>query len=127
MDLLEGKLHYRVWFVGPDGVQATPRTSLAEFAKMLPHGSGLDSDWTVKMRAKGRGFTLYTEYHAMKDGSYTGYFPVRVVLDRRKSDGLLSRKSDGLLTVKSVRCNDRETQGAGEWIADMMHEVCEEA
>jgi len=113
-DLLSGQLHYRVYTDAPEGSQATPQESLESFAWRLPHGSGLDDNWTIEVRPRGRGLMLYTEYHAMDEGSYCGWYPVWVTLNRRP---------DGALELGSVRINERATNDAGDWIADSINEV----
>lgn len=122
-DLLEGNLHYRVNLAnGPDTaeatdkMQATSATSLKAFAAMLPHGSGLDSSYTMLWGR--RTITLHTEWHAMSEhGYYTGYYPVRVVLDRIQ----------GRLSLRSVRVNARATNDAGDYLADVFVDVCKQA
>lgn len=106
---------YKVRTDAPEGTQATPRTSLEELAAKLPHGSGLDGNWWITIRRDG-GLTLRTDYHAMNDnGYYVGWFPVVVVLNRKQDDHGLE--------LKSVRVNERKTNGAGDWIADCVIDV----
>lgn len=117
-DLLSSFYHVRT--DAPEGMQATTCTSLEEFAKLLPHGSGFDGDWFISVRPKGKGFRLSTDWHAMNDvGYYVGWFPVTVILEREKGTGRLS--------VGAVRVNARGTNDAGDYIAESIQFACEEA
>lgn len=94
--------HYHVWtdIVG----DVEPGWSIEEFARALPHGSGLDTSYTIFPR-RGGGLRIHTEHRVMKHGYYVGWYPVRVVYDRN---------SAGRLVLRSVRVNAE----AGYGLAD---------
>jgi hypothetical protein len=64
----------------------TGQVSLLELAEELPHGSGIDCQWTVERCANGVVY-FHNDYHAMNDGGmYDGYYPFKVTLFRHKRD-----------------------------------------
>lgn len=117
-NLLPGT-YYRVTTDAPEGAQATSYTSLEDFARMLPHGSGLDGSFFVSIRPRGKGLSIKTEWHVMNgDRYYVGWYPVRITLER---------DSTGRLSVASVRINARATLDAGDYLADLFSDVCRQA
>lgn len=113
--------HYTVYANKPGRTLIQGETTLETLAGLLPHGSGLDSDWRIHVRRtdarRKPGLTLYTEWHAMEDGMYIGYFPVRIMLARNTDTGAYY--------VHEVRINMRKTDDAGEYLGDLMQDVCD--
>jgi hypothetical protein len=66
------------------------QVSLLELAEELPHGSGIDCQWSVVFPVNPlfRGnFYFHNEYHAMNEnGMYDGYYSFKVTLFRHKRD-----------------------------------------
>lgn len=94
-------------------------TDVETFARALPHGSGLDTDWhlVIRKRRSGRpaGVTAYIEWHAMNEnGFYVGYLPVRVVFD----------VVAGEITLRAVRTDNRAVYDNAGYLGDMMADVC---
>lgn len=55
---------------------------LQKLANILPHGSGIDGNWTISVKRNG-DVTVYGEYHAMNDnGFYDGWLNFRFSLRR---------------------------------------------
>lgn len=56
-----------------------------EILDLLPHGSGIDGDWTVETKKNGSMF-FYNEYHRMNDaGYYDGWIPFTLRVFQRKT------------------------------------------
>ena len=65
-DYPQGYYHVRVSYA----VNHKPAImDLAKLADALPHGSGIDGDWYLKVRANG-DIGITGEYHNMNDGGY---------------------------------------------------------
>jgi hypothetical protein len=64
----------------------TGQVSLLELAEELPHGSGIDCQWSVYRCANGVVY-FHNSYHAMNEnGMYDGYYDFKVTLFRHKRD-----------------------------------------
>lgn len=74
MDIYKGWYHVR--FTGADIAETTAQ----DIADRLPHGSGIDTNWTVTVHRNG-ALTARTEFHLMdENGYYSGWQPVSVKL-----------------------------------------------
>ena len=123
MENLTPKYHYHVWL---DGDPGRAIVNVRELAEELPHGSGIDGDWTIVVRRNG-DLGLFAEYHRMNDGGYyAGWARLRASLKKLKADvvhslgtpgfvQILNRKGDIVLT----------TLGRGD-VADWFHECLSE-
>lgn len=54
---------------------------LTKLAECLPHGSGIDSDWTIKVKRNG-DVTVYGSYHQVNESGYNGWRDFRFSLVR---------------------------------------------
>ncbi len=71
------------YFTGFDSMLEDDKLTavLEDFIDNLPHGSGIDCDWTGHMSANGKYVYFSNAYHAMNEyGYYEGYqdFTVRI-------------------------------------------------
>lgn len=61
---------------------------------MLPHGSGIDSDWIVK--EKGNKYICYNSFHCMNDvGFYDGWVDFSVTINKQTGDTKVRFHADG--------------------------------
>lgn len=65
---------------------AKPIVDVFQLADALPHGSGLDTDYEIRV-AKNGNIRIRTEYHAMsQSGMYAGWKPVNIFVFRHAKD-----------------------------------------
>lgn len=58
---------------------------LQALADALPHGSGIDSDWSIHVKYDG-SLTIRSSYHKMNDsGMYCGWRDFKFTIDRAKT------------------------------------------
>ena len=68
-DYCQGYYHVRV---NNAYQRRTAVVNLRKLADALPHGSGIDGDWSVTVCRNG-DVTVYGEYHAMSESGYCGW------------------------------------------------------
>src|ERR1039458_9134377 len=85
MENLTPSLWYRTWL--DNATDRTPVVDVHKLADLLPHGSGIDSDWTIRVQRNG-DVTVYGSYHAMNEnGFYVGWRNFRFTVRKwRKAD-----------------------------------------
>ncbi len=57
-------------------------TTIEQLEAILPHGSGINSDWNIK--DKGQYFKCENSFHCMDDfGYYVGYSDFSIIIDKK--------------------------------------------
>lgn len=126
---LTPNLHFRTYLDAPDGARAC--VDVERLAALLPHGSGIDGDWYIRVSRNG-SVTVSGEYHAMRDGGYCGWrrFSVRVYREPRDVlhalrgpcaglSQILARKGD--VSMGPVRLDGgRDSDGLREYLGDVL-------
>jgi hypothetical protein len=102
-----------------------------EIVEALPHGSGIDSSWSVDL--VGRGVNFYNSYHAMNEnGFYCGWhdFYIRIAPEPKTTWYPLTGPCDGKAQIMTIR-GDTSYRVVGlsgrmadvkDWIYDMLHD-----
>lgn len=63
------------------------RAFVEEYVGQLPHGSGIDADWSVCTNARSDRLFLDNSFHRMNEGGcYDGWQDFRVTIFRHKTD-----------------------------------------
>ena len=63
------------------GVTDSQRELITRIAETLPHGSGINMDWTVTMPKHGNNVRFHCAYHYMDEhGFYDGWIDFSIVL-----------------------------------------------
>lgn len=76
MERLNPGSFYAIWCENASG--ATPCVDLARLADLLPHGSGIDGDYYIRVRKNGN-IEIRSEFHGMDEwGSYNGWTPFTI-------------------------------------------------
>jgi len=123
MNLLPG-LWYKVKLDGDEHDERRACVNLRALADALPHGSGLDTDWSVSVARNGN-VSLQTEYHGMDNGGmYNGWRPVHATLARvaRTEYRALGGPCEGQYQVLARRGDIRLTVRARGDLGDYLYE-----
>jgi len=124
MENLTDGLHYHTWLEGDARKAVVDVQALAE---ALPHGSGIDGDWTITVRRNG-DIGLIGEYHGMNEhGYYDGWSDIRASLVKVRKDVIYPLETAGFAQIINragdIVLNVRNRGDHG----DYLHEVLAEA
>lgn len=110
-----------------DGATARAIVDVRQVAEALPHGSGLDTDWHIKVTRNG-DLNLTTEYHQMDEhGMYDGWKGVRASIRKVRSEVRHPLPAEGFYQVTN-RIGDivLAVSSRGD-LGDYLHDVLAEA
>ncbi len=95
MTNLTPHLHYATWLNTPTSALKPACIDVFKLAEVLPHGSGIDSDWTIVIAPNGNVMT-FGSYHAMNEHGYTGWRDFRFTIKRCKRNSYHALKGPAL-------------------------------
>ena len=112
-----------------------PIISEDKLLSLLPHGSGIDADWTVETHRNGN-VTAYCSYHLMHEhGYYDGWQNFKVCVRRAKKDvcnplkgpcegktQVLQRKGDTVVSVHltGYRVGRNSANGLLDYLSELI-------
>ncbi len=86
-----------------------------KFIQFLPHGSGINCDWSYTKRADGK-ITFKNSFHAMSEhGYYDGYMPFQFTVYPLPNESF---------SISHIRCNENKRKsfyGLSEYLEDTIH------
>jgi len=95
-------------FLGSGGMQYIIDEIEVEVGKLLPHGSGIDSEWRIEHR-EDTTFCCYNSYHAMDvNGMYCGHVGFMVVFDALTKEFVVEVNTED---IKFIYANYEEEGG----------------
>lgn len=123
---LTGNLYYRTNYINEWDVK--PCVDVEQLAKLLPHGSGIDSDWEISVYKNGN-LKVSSSFHCMnEDGYYCGWQQFSFRIYRTQKDKLhalrdgkiqvIARKGDIQMSDVSIR--DRNGFDLGNYLSDII-------
>ena len=121
MENLTPTLHYHVWL---NGSESKAIVNVRELAQSLPHGSGLDGDWTIFVRRNG-DLGLFVEYHQMDgQGSYCGWRTLRASITKVRQEARHPLNTPGFYQILypkgSIILNVLAGGDTGDWLHECL-------
>jgi len=108
-------------FLGSGGMQYIIDEMEVEVGRLLPHGSGIDSEWRIEHR-EDTTFCCHNSFHAMDvNGMYCGYVGFMVVFDALTKEFVVEVSAEDIKFIYA----DYEEEGGEESNAPYLDDLDE--
>lgn len=113
-------------FTGFNGLEDLPM--FEDFIYSLPHGSGIDCDWSGHCPSNGEYVYFRNSYHVMNNGFYVGWQDFTVRLNKEDFTQLIENHGARYQAVVSMKDNFVIQFNNGHYLADyyMLREYLED-